>query len=92
MKEILTIAANHYAVRNEETKEMVHHVEVVLVLSEPSYSLDPSGSLLRKRAVSQARFAASPKVLRLLAESLEKLANESEENAKVSNAHGNEAQ
>lgn len=42
-------------------------VEVIIVLSEPTYSLDDGGDLVRRRVVTQERFGVSAKALRQLA-------------------------
>jgi len=77
MNEILTISANHHAVWSEKNK-LLPQVEVILVMSEPSYTVDGVGEVIRQRTTSQVRFSANPKVLRALAEGMIKLANEAE--------------
>ena len=79
MKEILTINANFHAVWAEGTKKLLPQVEVILVMSEPSYTVDGVGDVIRQRTTSQVRFSANPKLLRKLAESFVKLADEAEE-------------
>lgn len=79
MKELLTINANFHAVWAEGTKKLMPQVEVVLVMSEPTYAIDPVGEVIRQRVTSQVRFSANPKLLRKLSETLVKLADEAEE-------------
>lgn len=77
MKELLTISSNFLAAWTEE-KKLLPQVEVILVMSEPSYSVDAVGEVVRQRETSQVRFSASPKVLRKLSEAMTKLADEAE--------------
>ena len=90
MKELLTINANFHAVWAEDSKKLLPQVEVILVMSEPSYIVDGVGDVIRQRTTSQVRFSTGPKPLRKLAELLTKLADEAEslplQNAAVS--HG----
>jgi len=79
MKEILTINANFHAVWAEGTKKLLPQVEVILVMSEPSYTVDGVGDVIRQRTTSQVRFSAHPKLLRKLAETFVRLADEAEE-------------
>ena len=78
MKEILTLNANFHAVWAEGSKKLLPQVEVILVMSEPSYVVDGVGDVIRQRTTSQVRFSANPKLLRKLSESLLKLADEAE--------------
>ena len=77
MKELLTISSNFFAAWTEE-KKLMPQVEVILVMSEPSYSVDAVGEVVRQRETSQVRFSASPKVLRKLADVMTKLSDEAE--------------
>ena len=77
MKELLTIRGNFSAVWTEE-KVMLPQVEVILVLSEPTYAVDAAGEVVSHRETSATRFAASPRMLRRLGESMVKLAEEAE--------------
>jgi len=79
MNELLTVNANFHAIWQEETKKLLPQVEVVVVVSEPTYTLDAVGDIIRQRAVSQFRFSANPKMLRRLADSLIKLADEADD-------------
>lgn len=79
MKELLTINANFHAVWAEGSKKLLPQVEVILIMSEPTYSVDPAGDVIRQRATSQVRFSASPKLLFKLAETMTKLGTEAEE-------------
>lgn len=77
MKELLTINANLLGTWTDEEKFSTH-VEVIVVMSEPAYTVDEVGDVVRRRETSQCRFVASPKALRKLATGLEKLADEAE--------------
>lgn len=77
MKELLTISSNFLAAWTEE-KKLLPQVEVILVMSEPAYSVDAVGEVVCQRETSQVRFSASPKVLRKLSEAMTKLADEAE--------------
>lgn len=79
MNELLTINANFHALWAEGTNNLLPHVEVILVMSEPSYTVDGVGDVIRQRTTSQVRFSANPKLLRKLAESFVKLADEADE-------------
>ena len=79
MKEILTVTANFHAVWAEGSKKLLPQAEVTLVMSEPSYTVDGVGDVIRQRTTSHVRFSANPKILRKLAESFMKLADEAEE-------------
>lgn len=78
MKQILTINANFHALWAEGSKKLLPQVEVILVMSEPSYTVDGVGDVIRQNATSQVRFSASPKLLRKIADSLVNLAEEAE--------------
>jgi hypothetical protein len=78
MNELLTVNANFHAVWEEGTKILRPQVEVIVVVSEPTYTLDAVGDIIRQRATSQFRFSANPKMLRRLADSLVKLADEAD--------------
>jgi hypothetical protein len=78
MKELLTISANFHAVWTDGDKKQIPQVEVILVMSEPTYTVDAVGEVVRQRETSQCRFSASPKLLMRLAESMTKLAAEAE--------------
>ena len=76
MKELLTVNANFFAVWTE-TKQ-VSQVEIIILMSEPTYCVDACGQLVRQRDTSQCRFSAAPDMLRKLADSLVKLADEAD--------------
>ena len=78
MKELLTVNANFHAVWSEEDKKQIPQVEVIVVMCEPIYTVDACGSIIRQRETSQCRFSAAPDMLRKLADSLVKLADEAE--------------
>jgi hypothetical protein len=93
MKELLTVTANFYSAWAEDedkNQQLIPQVELIIVMSEPVYSVDSSGSTIRQREVSQCRFSTSPDMLRRLAESLVKLADESDclANTKLSGSEG----
>jgi hypothetical protein len=77
MKELLTISSNFLAAWTEE-KKLLPRVEIILVMSEPSYSVDAVGDVVRQRETSQVRFTASPSATRKLSDAMKKLADEAE--------------
>jgi hypothetical protein len=77
MKELLTISSNFMGAWTED-KKLLPQVEVILVLSEPAYTVDAVGEVVRQRETSQCRFSASPKMLYKLADVLTKLGAEAE--------------
>lgn len=87
MKELVTLSSNFFAVWTEE-KTMSPMVEVILILSEPVYSVDSEGQVTRERETSQARFSVPLDRLVKLAEALLVLAKESEEMAEPAAKEG----
>lgn len=77
MKELLTVAFNFAAAWTEDGK-MIPWVEVVVVTSEPVYSVDGAGDVVRNRETSQFRFLADPQGLRKIAEGMVKVSEEAE--------------
>lgn len=80
MKELRSTTANMALVIGGDEPQTV--VEVVLLVSEPKYSIDASGSVAKARNLEDMRFSASPKGLRDLADVLLKLADEADESAR----------
>lgn len=78
MKELLTVNANFHAVWTEGDQKQLPQVEVIIVMCEPTYTVDACGSIIRQRETSQCRFSAAPEMLRKLANSLVKLADEAD--------------
>jgi len=78
MNELLTVNANFHAVWADKSSKLLPQVEVIIVMCEPTYAVDAVGDVIRQRSTSQCRFSANPKMLRKLAESLTKLADEAE--------------
>ena len=88
MKELLTVNANFHAVWTDgDKKQQLPQVEVIVVMCEPIYTVDACGSIIRQRETSQCRFSASPDMLRKLADSLVKLADEAD-SLPLANASG----
>lgn len=77
MKEILGTTSNHLARHTDAGLEP--SVEVILVTSEPRYSVDPAGGMARSRTVESVRFVASPQQLRDLAAQLVEMADGADE-------------
>lgn len=77
MRELVCITSNAYAAWDSEGSQ-IRMVELVLVMSEPAYSLDPMGDLNKRREVSSLRLSTSPKQLRQLADTLKGIADETE--------------
>lgn len=90
MKELLTVNANYYAIWADDDTKQLPQVELCLVMSEPVYSVDAVGSLIRQRETSQCRFAASPEHLIKLASTLVKLAEEAKSLPLVEKTTANE--
>ena len=80
MKELRSTTANIALVIGGGEASTV--VEVVLLVSEPKYSIDASGSVAKARNLEDMRFSTSPKGLRDLADVLLKLADEADEETK----------
>ena len=77
MKELLTISSN--CVGYWDNKERLHRrVELILILSEPVYELDPTGEIIKQRETSTFRFLAAPKSLRALALAIVEAADEAD--------------
>lgn len=76
MKELLAQASNLSLM--ESDKGLVPIAEVILVLCEPVYSIDPSGGTIRSSAVEQVRFSSGPIALRKAAGTLKQLADDME--------------
>jgi hypothetical protein len=53
-------------------------VELVLLVSEPKYQIDPGG-FVKVRSITDLRFSAGTKGLRMLAKELGELADDAEE-------------
>jgi hypothetical protein len=68
-KELLNLSANFSFVPSEQPfgGEARPHVEVILVVSEPKYTVDESGRLVKSRVNDTLRFHTNAKGLRLLA-------------------------
>lgn len=62
-----------------DDKTLMALAEIILLTSEPVFSVDGSGELVRRREIQQTRFAASIKPLRALIKNLESYAKEMEE-------------
>jgi hypothetical protein len=67
MKEISATSRNLSLVYQDGPAMFTPMVEAILVLSEPQYSVDLGGQLVRTRQVETVRFATSPEGLRDLA-------------------------
>jgi len=87
MKELRSVTANYAMVLNPEG-EAKTAVEVVLLVSEPRYSIDGAGTLTSARNLEDLRFTTSPKALRDMAASMCKMADEADEAARAALAGG----
>lgn len=81
MKEILSVAANHLA--SFDKTGVAPMVEVILILSEPVYTIDSTGAQIRSRETTTERFVSATEPLRKLSEILNRLADEAEEELAV---------
>ena len=84
MMEILTISSNLCAAFTDDGK-IIPKAEVILILSEPTYSVDAAGEVVKRRETSTVRFFASPETLKKLAACFLTLSGESESAAKQFN-------
>lgn len=73
MHELIAINANFHGTISQDGF-IEPSVEVVLILSQPSYTFDPAGGCIKSRNVSDVRFAAPPEQLIKMAETLTNLA------------------
>lgn len=78
MKEIVAISTNHFAILDHDSKP-TPQVELIIMVTEPVYSLDQVGQVVKARNLDSFRVAASPFTLRKVAKLLESAAKESEE-------------
>lgn len=77
MRELLSCCANFSALPLDDGA-LQPQVEVILIVSEPTYSLDPAGGQVKSREVSQLRFTTSAKQVLKLAEALTQFSAEAE--------------
>ena len=77
MKELLTIASNNHVSFAENNKPLPR-IELIFVASEPAYSVDACGEVVRHRETTSTRFMASPTSLRKMAALMMQLADEAE--------------
>ena len=80
MKELMHCAANFILVpRNPPDGDPLGaSLEVIFVTSEPQYSADAAGHIVRARTTETVRFSTSPEVLRLIGADLIKWADEAQ--------------
>lgn len=77
MKQPASITANYYAHLDPEG-ELSPQAEIALVLAEPQYRVDAGGEMIRESVTETIRFAASPALLRQVAEKLQGFAEQLE--------------
>lgn len=78
MKELLTATSNMLGSWSDKN-EFMTQVEVILIVSEPTYAVDATGEVNRHRSPETIRFVSAPKNLRKLAELLVGIAKEADE-------------
>lgn len=74
MPELSSISSNLLAIY-DENGHLIPQAEVILIMTEPTYSID-AGGVVKQREVLTARFAASPAILRQVAKNLLRIADE----------------
>ena len=77
MNELASISSNLHAIYDEQYR-LSPSAEVVLIMTEPAYTIDASG-VVKSRNVITTRFSAGPTLLRLIAKALNEIADQSEE-------------
>lgn len=70
MKELIASARNLYFAVDDETKQLLPSVELILFVSEPDWELDANGQPTKSRGMGEVRIVTSPKALLALAASL----------------------
>lgn len=77
MQEVSATSGNLYLVPSEppDRGEMRPMVEVILITSQPKYTMDDVGTLVRSRITETVRFHTSPRGLRELARQFAELAD-----------------
>jgi hypothetical protein len=78
MKELIGHASNLYVVPQRGTDKLLPMVELILMVSEPTYEADLSG-FVQRRSITDVRLSVSPKALRETAAKMIELADEADE-------------
>lgn len=87
MRTVISTAMNPLACVGE-TGKLSPCLEVVLIYSEPDYTVD-AGGLVRKRRVSDFRFTVSPAELRQIAKQLAEYADDTADRVEAAIADTN---
>jgi hypothetical protein len=78
MKEFRAAAINIGLTERFERDELHALAEIIIVVSEPSFTVDAAGDLIRQRGVEQFRFGASTDAIRKLIKIFEAYLSEME--------------
>jgi len=78
MKELISVNANLFAII-DANKMVTPQVEIILILGEEEYQCGFPGTITHHQKISNFRFCASPRTLRNLAQAIEKLADDAED-------------
>ena len=78
MKELLGTARNIYAVVGPDNK-MLPTIEVILIATEPQFTVDASGAVVRTSVPASFRITTTPGGLRSVAKDFLKWADDAEE-------------
>ena len=79
MKELSARCVNYALLPSEDNKRVVGIAELILVTSEPSYSVDLSGQINKARSLDQMRLSLTARGLRQLAEQFTQYATDLDE-------------
>lgn len=77
MNELASISSNLLAIYDEKDR-LIPSAEIVLIMTEPAYTIDASGGV-KSRNVVTTRFSAGPTLLRLIATAMNNIADQAEE-------------
>lgn len=77
MNELTSIASNLHATYDEQDR-LTPSAEIVLIMTEPAYTIDASG-VVKSRNVITTRFSAEPRLLRRIATAMNNIADQAEE-------------
>ncbi len=77
MKTLMGTARNHMVMYDDDGKGEPA-IEIILMVTEPVYSVDAAGRVLKRNDVDSMRVVAQPEALRQVADSLREWADESD--------------
>lgn len=77
MNELASISSNLLAIYDQQHR-LIPSAEVVLIMTEPTYTID-AGGVVKSRRVVTTRFSAGPAQLRHIAKAMLNIADQTEE-------------